>query len=80
MSFKLALIQTDLQWQAPAHNRAHLAGIGCPIVGDLRYGVSKASRLALHAHKLILRHPESGRQIEILSPVPPQFKKMLKTR
>jgi 23S rRNA-/tRNA-specific pseudouridylate synthase len=32
--------------------RIHLASIGHPVVGDPRYGGSKAPRLMLHAWKL----------------------------
>lgn len=49
--------------------RAHLDSIGCAILGDDLYGpesVRKASsRLALHAHRLILRHPMSDEPIDI---------------
>ena len=57
--------------------RVHLAHLGCPIVGDLRYGVSKAPRLALHAHRLRIFHPVDGREVEISAPMPVQFKRML---
>lgn len=58
--------------------RVHLAHLGCPIVGDSRYGVSKASRLALHAERLRLQHPTDGREIEIIARIPHLFGKMLK--
>ncbi|MDR1744661.1 MAG: RluA family pseudouridine synthase [Planctomycetota bacterium] len=58
--------------------RVHLAHIGCPIVGDPRYGVSKAPRLALHARTLRFRHPHDGRPIEVTAPEPPEFKRFLK--
>lgn len=57
--------------------RVHLAYIGCPIVGDVRYGVSKASRLALHAHRLELFHPSDGTTVSIVAKVPPLFRRML---
>ncbi len=57
--------------------RVHLAHLGCPIVGDLRYGVSKSGRLALHAHILRITHPRDGRLVEITAPVPGEFRKML---
>ena len=57
--------------------RVHLAHLGCPIVGDLRYGVSKASRLALHAHSLRLLHPDDGRTVVITATVPTVFQRML---
>jgi 23S rRNA pseudouridine1911/1915/1917 synthase len=72
-----ALLEVRLGTGRKHQIRAHLASIDCPIVGDLRYGVSKARRLALHAHRLLLRHPVSGKQLEIVSPVPTEFKKML---
>ncbi len=73
-----ALLEVRLGTGRKHQIRVHLAGLGCPIVGDLRYGVSKASRLALHAHRLVLLHPVSGKRIEIVSPVPSLFKKMLR--
>ncbi len=75
-----ALLEVRLDTGRKHQIRAHLAGIGCPIVGDLRYGVSKARRLALHAHRLLLLHPADGRRIEIVSPVPAEFKKMLSAK
>lgn len=57
--------------------RVHLAHLGCPIVGDLRYGVSKASRLALHARSLRIYHPEDGREITIEAKLPHLFLRML---
>lgn len=57
--------------------RVHLAHIGCPIVGDTRYGVSKASRLALHAARLRLLHPADGREVTITARMPHLFGRML---
>lgn len=39
--------------------RVHLSDIGCPIVGDLKYGAktSMRSRIALHAALLSFKHP-----------------------
>ncbi len=75
-----ALLEVRLGTGRKHQIRVHLASIGCPLVGDLRYGVSKAGRLALHAHRLILTHPVSGKRMEIQSPVPAEFKKMLSAR
>ena len=72
-----ALLEVRLGTGRKHQIRVHLAHLGCPIVGDLRYGVSKASRLALHAHRLCLFHPVDGRAMEITAPIPSQFKKML---
>lgn len=39
---------------------AHLRGLGHPILGDMLYGGSEASRLHLHAYSISFRHPDSG--------------------
>lgn len=57
--------------------RVHMASIGCPLVGDRRYGVSKAARLALHASCLRITHPVTGEYLEISSPTPTAFKNLL---
>lgn len=53
--------------------RAHLSELGCPIVGDRKYGWRKRAhaerpdRPLLHAWRLSLRHPITGEQIAIES-------------
>ncbi|MCD8138332.1 MAG: RluA family pseudouridine synthase [Planctomycetaceae bacterium] len=74
-----ALLEVKLGTGRKHQIRVHLATLGCPIVGDLRYGVSKAERLALHAHRLRIYHPRDDRVVEIVAPVPASFKKMLKS-
>ena len=44
---------------------AHKDGLGHPISGDLLYGGSPASRLALHSHSISFRHPESGDEVTL---------------
>ncbi|MGQ3041480.1 MAG: RluA family pseudouridine synthase [Brevundimonas sp.] len=58
--------------------RVHMASIGRPLVGDVRYGGAltfagkPAPRLMLHAAKLVFPHPEGGyRTVE--APVPEDF-------
>jgi 23S rRNA pseudouridine1911/1915/1917 synthase len=55
--------------------RAHLAHAGMPVLGDGVYGAEGAGvpRLMLHAWRLGLPHPLSGRPLEIESPVPADF-------
>lgn len=62
--------------------RVHLSAIGHPLLGDTRYGGSSrprtgCPRLFLHAWKLQLRHPGSGRDMEFESPLPPELKEIL---
>ena len=54
--------------------RVHLAAIGHPVLGDTVYGPRTGSphidRVALHAHRLGLRHPVTGEPLEFEAPVP----------
>ncbi|MEW6300858.1 MAG: RluA family pseudouridine synthase [Thermodesulfobacteriota bacterium] len=51
--------------------RAHLAGVGHPVVGDPLYeGAEPAPRLCLHAHVLAFVHPMTGRPLSFASPLP----------
>jgi 23S rRNA pseudouridine1911/1915/1917 synthase len=55
--------------------RVHLAEMGCPLVGDRRYG-GKAKiirRIRLHAFYLGFTHPVVGRFVEFESPMPQGF-------
>ena len=47
--------------------RVHFSEAGHPVVGDVKYGGQKASRLYLHSAKLRFRHPHDGRWMEFSS-------------
>lgn len=51
--------------------RVQLASIGCPIIGDEKYG-SKISfqkdAIALHAHKLVFSDPQTGELLSVEAP------------
>jgi len=53
--------------------RIHMSAIGHPIVGDRTYGGPAAPRLMLHATALRFPHPTSDQQVEVSSPLPPEF-------
>jgi RluA family pseudouridine synthase len=58
--------------------RAHLAHVGMPILGDPVYGAGgRAPRVMLHARRLALRHPLSGRPLVIESRPPADFEAAL---
>lgn len=60
--------------------RVHLASIGHPLVGDTLYGgrpLFGMSRQALHAHRLIFRHPVDGSVVRAESPLAPDLLKAL---
>ena len=44
---------------------AHTLGLGHPIVGDLLYGGSSASRLYLHAFEISFNHPVTGARMTL---------------
>ncbi len=52
--------------------RAQLAHIGCPVVGDTRYGGPEwqAFSIKLHACRLIVKHPKTGAPMTIEAPMP----------
>jgi 23S rRNA pseudouridine1911/1915/1917 synthase len=65
--------------------RVHLAAIGHPVVGDDTYGGGGGRRLLqlpprrhfLHAAWLQFRHPVSGKEIDIRSPLPEDLRRAL---
>ncbi|MCI2056856.1 MAG: RluA family pseudouridine synthase [Oscillibacter sp.] len=53
--------------------RVHCAAISCPLAGDWLYGTEDhalIARPALHSYALHLRHPVTGRQLELTAPLP----------
>ena len=61
--------------------RVHCAAIGCPILGDGKYGgeeallaaVADARRLHLHARRLTLPHPSGKGELKVEAEAPPHF-------
>lgn len=70
----VALLRCRLETGRTHQIRVHLQSIGFPIVGDAVYGkshlISVFPRQALHAEKLALAHPASGKDCEWQVPVP----------
>ncbi|WP_421997622.1 RluA family pseudouridine synthase [Reyranella sp.] len=65
--------------------RVHCAAIGCPILGDGKYGgeeallaaVADARRLHLHARRLALPHPSGRGELVVEAEPPPHFRRTL---
>lgn len=55
--------------------RAHLAHLGHPILGDVRYGAKPlpTRRFLLHAAELELPHPSTGARVRFVAPLPADF-------
>ncbi len=53
--------------------RVQLAQLGCPLLGDIKYGSAwrlADHRLALHASRLTIKHPVGGRDLVFEAPLP----------
>ena len=69
-----ALVKLRLLTGRTHQIRAHLAFIGCPVVGDTVYGRRKQrvklKRQFLHAHELAFDHPATGERLRFTSELP----------
>lgn len=74
-----AQLEVELDTGRKHQIRAHLASLGHAVVGDDRYG-TRGPRLCLHAQRLVLVHPDDGRQLVFESPVPRVFAAALAAR
>ena len=59
--------------------RVQLSSVGCPIVGDEKYGAKSdpAGRLGLHSCFLRFPHPVTGQELRFTSPLPKPLAKLL---
>ena len=63
--------------------RVHMAGLGCPVIGDATYGKGALDRRLdpvpprqmLHAWRLKLRHPAGGAELSFEAPLPEDFRR-----
>lgn len=71
----VTLLEITLETGRKNQIRVQLAGIGCPIVGDWRYGAKDKvkRRIRLHACYFALKHPVSGEFLEFTSRMPRGF-------
>ena len=76
-----SLVELHLETGRTNQIRVHLAGKGCPVVGDRKYGHGNESspidRLCLHAKVLAFIHPVTEKTIRFESPVPKEFNRVL---
>jgi 23S rRNA pseudouridine1911/1915/1917 synthase len=70
-----SLVELTLQTGRKNQIRVHMADIGHPVVGDVKYGNGDNSlgRLCLHAYKLCFHHPLKDKDMEFETPFPAVF-------
>jgi 23S rRNA pseudouridine1911/1915/1917 synthase len=75
----LALLELTLDTGRKHQIRVQLAGLGCPVVGDRKYGArtDPTRRLALHSCELRFSHPVSGAPMEFRSALPGRLRKLI---
>jgi 23S rRNA pseudouridine1911/1915/1917 synthase len=82
-----ALVSVSIQTGRPHQIRVHLAAAGHPLVGDPLYveggipgrdpALPGEGGYRLHAYRLVLRHPSTGRRLELECPPPPDLRERL---
>lgn len=73
---KEALLEIELETGRYHQIRVQLAGMGCSIWGDSRYGSSREfsrGSIALHHHRLHIPHPVTREILILEAPLPPEF-------
>ncbi len=75
----LTLVELKLDTGRTHQIRVHMSHIGHPVLGDRLYGgaCSLIQRQALHAVRLVFRHPATGENITAECPVPEDMRKIL---
>ena len=74
-----SLVECELVTGRKNQIRVHMADLGHPVVGDLKYGSGNdpMRRLGLHAYMLSFTHPVTGKFMRFETPVPALFEKCL---
>ena len=67
-----ALLEVRLETGRQHQIRAHMAWLGHPVIGDPRYGTDGA-RMGLHALRLSITRPKTGKRLTFETPAPDDF-------
>ncbi len=71
-----SLLEVALETGRTHQIRIQAVEAGHPVIGDRQHGGAAArlwSRLALHAFRLDLKHPVTGKPLGVVSPIPPNL-------
>jgi 23S rRNA pseudouridine1911/1915/1917 synthase len=74
---KQSLLRVELETGRQHQIRAHLAWLGHPVVGDQRYGTA-GERMGLHALRLSITRPGTGKPLVFETPAPADFLALLR--
>ncbi len=76
-----SLVRFSLQTGRKNQIRVQMQEMGHPIVGDRKYGSTHdpLRRLALHAYRLTLLHPQDGRTLSFETRIPTEFIQLLRS-
>lgn len=71
----MTLVELRLETGRKNQIRVHMADLGHPVLGDVKYGNGRdpLHRLCLHAYRLFLYHPTTGQRMEFETPYPTVF-------
>ena len=61
------LVEVALKSGRKNQIRVHFSEAGHPVVGDVKYGGQRASRMYLHSERLRFRHPHTGEWMDFCS-------------
>ena len=78
---KCTLLDCSLETGRTHQIRVHMKYINHPVVGDEKYGhkcpVMDTEGQVLHAYRLTLKHPRTGKKMTFEAPLPDYFEKLL---
>ena len=63
----VSLVEVKLKSGRKNQIRVHFSEAGHPVVGDVKYGAKKASRLFLHSSSIAFIHPFTSKRLEFIS-------------
>ncbi|PKP20052.1 MAG: RNA pseudouridine synthase [Bacteroidetes bacterium HGW-Bacteroidetes-21] len=77
---EFSLLKIILETGRKNQIRVHMKDLGCPVIGDKKYGAKSnpIGRLGLHAWILSFRHPKTREIMHFETPVPSKFRNMMK--
>lgn len=75
---RYALVDVEIFTGKKNQIRVHMAEMGCPIAGDIKYGAetNPARRMMLHNYRLTFIHPVTGELMRFSLPTPTVFRKL----